>query len=54
MYRSLAEANPDANLPEPGFVCYKFSSRLGELGRREEALAPAQEAVEHVPVAGRG
>ena len=54
MYRSLAEADPDANLPNLALSLTNLSSRLSELGRREEALAPAQEAVEHVPVAGRG
>ena len=31
-----------------------LSVRLADLGRREEALAAIQEAVEHLPGAGRG
>ncbi|MFJ9847582.1 tetratricopeptide repeat protein [Kitasatospora sp. NPDC101155] len=45
-YRVLAEANPDAYLPDLARALNNLSIRLAEAGRREEGLAPIREAVE--------
>ena len=44
--RRLAEANPDAYLPDLAMSLNNLAIRLGELGQRQAALAPAQQAVE--------
>ncbi|WP_327259810.1 tetratricopeptide repeat protein [Streptomyces sp. NBC_01240] len=44
-YRTLAEANPDAYLPDLAMSLNNLSVRLGEAGRRAEGLAASQEAV---------
>ena len=43
--RQLAEARPDAFLPDLATSLNNQSLRLADLGRREEALAAIQEAV---------
>ena len=43
--RRLAEANPDAWLPDLASSLNNLGVRLAEAGRREEALAPTEEAV---------
>ena len=43
--RRLAEANPDAWLPDLASSLNNLGNRLAEAGRREEALAPTEEAV---------
>ncbi|MFD9517866.1 tetratricopeptide repeat protein [Streptomyces sp. NPDC059979] len=45
-YRVLAEANPDAYLPDLATALNSLSVRLGEAGRREEGLAAIEEATE--------
>ncbi|MFY1585413.1 tetratricopeptide repeat protein [Micromonospora sp. WMMD734] len=45
IYRRLAEANPDAYLPNLATSLNNLGVRLSQLGRREQALAPAEEAV---------
>ncbi|MFD7029537.1 hypothetical protein ACFWAR_16010, partial [Streptomyces sp. NPDC059917] len=42
--RQLAEANPDAYLPDLAMSLSYLALRLAEVGRRNEALPPAQEA----------
>ncbi|GAA2650730.1 hypothetical protein GCM10010425_74240 [Streptomyces spororaveus] len=44
-YRSLAEANPDAYLPDLASALNNLSVCLGAVGRRDEGLATVQEAV---------
>jgi tetratricopeptide (TPR) repeat protein len=44
-YRTLAQGNPDAFLPDLADALNNLSARLGDLGRREEALAAAEQAV---------
>nr|WP_221382465.1 tetratricopeptide repeat protein [Actinoplanes polyasparticus] len=44
IYRQLAEAHPDAHLPNLAASLNNLGNRLSELGRREQALAPAEEA----------
>ncbi|WP_431913276.1 tetratricopeptide repeat protein [Micromonospora carbonacea] len=44
IYRRLAEANPDAHLPNLASSLNNLGNRLSELGRRKQALAPAEEA----------
>ncbi|WP_331742860.1 tetratricopeptide repeat protein (plasmid) [Streptomyces sp. NBC_00868] len=46
-YRVLAEANPDAYLPNLAGALNNLSLRLGETGRREEGLAAIEEATSH-------
>jgi tetratricopeptide (TPR) repeat protein len=41
----LAEANPAAYLPDLASSVNNLGNRLSEVGRREEALVPAEEAV---------
>ncbi|GGR63981.1 hypothetical protein [Streptomyces roseolus] len=43
--RALADANPDACLPDLAMPLDNISIQLGKAGRREEGLAAAQEAV---------
>jgi Tetratricopeptide repeat len=45
IYRQLAQARPDAFLPDLATALNNQSGRLSGLGRREEALASAEEAV---------
>ena len=45
IYRQLAEARPDAFLPDFAMARHNQSLRLSDLGRREEALAAIEEAV---------
>ncbi|HKZ55991.1 MAG TPA: toll/interleukin-1 receptor domain-containing protein [Anaerolineales bacterium] len=45
VYRKLAEARPEAFLPDLARSLNSLGNQLSELGRREEALAAAQEAV---------
>ncbi|MEI7940693.1 MAG: tetratricopeptide repeat protein, partial [Verrucomicrobiota bacterium] len=45
LYRQLAEARPDAFLPNLAMSLNNLANRLSALGRREEALAHAQESV---------
>ena len=45
LYRQLAEARPDAFLPDLAASLNNLAIRLGELGRRDEALAAAEESV---------
>jgi len=42
--RRLAEARPDAFLPDLATSLNNLSNRLGELGRQEQALAASEEA----------
>jgi hypothetical protein len=42
--RRLAEARPDAFLPDLAMSLNNLSVRLGELGRREEGLAASEQA----------
>jgi len=44
-YRRLAEAMPDAYVPDLARSLNNLSNRLSGVGRREEALAAIQEAV---------
>src|ERR1039457_2263358 len=44
-YRALAQARPDAFLPDLATSLNNQSGRLADLGRREEALAAIEEAV---------
>jgi tetratricopeptide (TPR) repeat protein len=44
-YRELAAGDPDGFLPDLASVLHNQSIRLADLGRREEALAAANEAV---------
>ncbi|MBB4752791.1 tetratricopeptide repeat protein [Actinoplanes lobatus] len=44
IYRRLAEANPDACLPDLAMSLNNLGNRLSELGLREQALARAEEA----------
>ncbi|MFJ9690408.1 tetratricopeptide repeat protein, partial [Streptomyces bacillaris] len=46
-YRALTEASPDAYLPDLASALNNLSVRLGEVGRREEALGAVEEAVRH-------
>ncbi len=46
-YRALAEANPDAFLPDLALSLNNLSRRLNQLGRREAALEPIKEGVGH-------
>ncbi|MFD8854092.1 hypothetical protein, partial [Streptomyces sp. NPDC059604] len=46
-YRTLAEANPDAYLPNLAGALNNLSVGLGEVGRQEEGLGAVQEAVGH-------
>ncbi|MFC8720960.1 tetratricopeptide repeat protein [Kitasatospora sp. NPDC057198] len=46
-YRALAEANPDAYLPDLAASLNNLSNRLGEMGRRADGLAAIEEAVRH-------
>ncbi|MFF2549122.1 ATP-binding protein, partial [Kitasatospora sp. NPDC058063] len=46
-YRTLAEANPDAYLPNLAGTLNNLSSRLGEVRRPAEGLAAIEEAVGH-------
>ncbi|MBS2966025.1 tetratricopeptide repeat protein [Actinocrinis puniceicyclus] len=43
--RTVAEAAPDAYLPDLAMALNNLANRLAEVGRRNEALAPAEEAV---------
>ena len=43
--RALAEANPDAYLPDLAMSLNNLAIRLAEVGQRQAALQPAQEAV---------
>jgi tetratricopeptide (TPR) repeat protein len=45
IYEQLANAWPDAFLPDLAMSLHNLATRLSELGRREEALDKAQEAV---------
>jgi tetratricopeptide (TPR) repeat protein len=45
--RMLAEASPDAYLPDLALCLNSLSTDLGAVGRREEALAAIQEAVKY-------
>jgi tetratricopeptide (TPR) repeat protein len=45
LYRELFEQNPDAFRPDPARSLNNLANRLSELGRRLEALPPAEEAV---------
>ena len=45
IYRQLAQARPDAFLPDLAMSLNNQSNRLAGLGRREEALAAVEEAV---------
>ncbi|MFD0890522.1 tetratricopeptide repeat protein, partial [Streptosporangium algeriense] len=45
VYRKLAQAHPDAHLPDLAASLNNLSVRLGSLGRREEGLAAIEEAV---------
>ncbi|MFC9118161.1 tetratricopeptide repeat protein, partial [Streptomyces sp. NPDC057092] len=45
-YRTFAEANPDAYLPDLAESLNHLAVRLSEVGRREEALTAIQEAVD--------
>jgi tetratricopeptide (TPR) repeat protein len=44
VHRDLAEADPDAHLPDLGLSLYGLSSRLTAMGRHAESLAAAEEA----------
>ena len=46
LYRQLAAARPDAFLPDLASSLNNLGIRLSDLGRREEALAASQEAVD--------
>ncbi|ARE79511.1 hypothetical protein B6R96_36490 (plasmid) [Streptomyces sp. Sge12] len=46
-YRFLAEANPDAYLPDLAGTLNNLSIDLSMVGRREEGLAAVQDAVGH-------
>ncbi len=46
MYRGLAKDRPDAFLPDLAASLNNLGTRLRDLGRREDALAAAQEAVD--------
>jgi tetratricopeptide (TPR) repeat protein len=46
-YRALAEARPDAFIPDLAMSLNNLANRLSALGRREDALTAAEEAVEH-------
>ena len=54
IYRQLAQARPDAFLPDLARSLNNQSNRLSDLGRREEALAAIEEAVSHLPPARPG
>ncbi len=45
VYRGLAEARPDAFLPDLASSLNNHAVRLGEVGQREEALEASVEAV---------
>ena len=47
LYRALAEAYPDAYLPDLSLALNNLGTVLRDLGRREEALKAAEEAVGH-------
>ncbi|MBU0717425.1 MAG: tetratricopeptide repeat protein [Planctomycetes bacterium] len=47
MRRTLAEARPDAFLPDLAGSLNNLSNRLSALGRREEAFEACNEAVGH-------
>ena len=44
--RRLAEANPDAHLPDLAMSLNNLATGLSELGRRDDAVAASQEAVD--------
>ncbi|MET9593160.1 hypothetical protein ABZY45_19795, partial [Streptomyces sp. NPDC006516] len=44
-YRTLAEATPDAYLPDLATSLNNLSIRLGEVGRRADGLVAVEEAV---------
>ncbi|MFE1759966.1 tetratricopeptide repeat protein [Streptomyces sp. NPDC059513] len=46
-YRVLAEASPDAYLPDLAMALNNLSVDLGKVGRREEALGASEEALRH-------
>jgi tetratricopeptide (TPR) repeat protein len=46
-YRALAEANPDAFMPDLASSLNNLSIRLAQLGRHQDALQPIEEAVGH-------
>ena len=54
-YRALAQARPDASLPDLAGSLTNQSGRLADLGRWEEALAAAEEAatIRHTLAQGR-
>ena len=52
LYRELAAANP-AFLPDLAVALNNLGIRYSEVGRRQDALAPAEEAVTSLPGAGR-
>ncbi|MFV2199234.1 hypothetical protein, partial [Nocardiopsis sp. LOL_012] len=43
LYRTLAGQAPAAYLPDLAMALNNLANRLAEVGRREEALAPAHE-----------
>ncbi|MGW1148818.1 tetratricopeptide repeat protein, partial [Streptomyces sp. NPDC002454] len=45
--RALAEQDPDAHLPDLARALNNLAIRLGEVGRREEALTAIEEAAHH-------
>jgi hypothetical protein len=45
LHRALAAARPDAFTPDLALSLNNFANRLSDLGRREEALTAAEEAV---------
>ena len=45
LYRTLAQARPDAFMPDLAGSLNNLAARLSDLGRREEALAAVEEAV---------
>ena len=54
LYRQLAAARPDAFTPGLATSLNNLSLRLNDVGRRDEALAAIEEAVELCRAAGRG
>jgi hypothetical protein len=53
IYRRLAEPNPDAFLPYLAMSLNNLAAFYSELGRPQEALQHALEAVDHLPPPGR-
>ncbi len=45
-YRTLAQRNPNASIPNFAASLHNLGVRLSELGRPEEAMVPSQEAVD--------